>query len=79
MKKLSISINDEVYVLKDLGNQLLNSSHLRSDICYHFCDLRQQCGKFIFNAAVPCLLAMDDINEGTGFYFEKLIENGNSR
>ena len=79
MKKLSISINDEVYVLKDLGEQQLNSSHLRSDICYHFCDLRRQCGKFIFNAAVPCLLAMDDMSEGTGFYFEKLIENGNSR
>lgn len=79
MKQVTITINGQVYEIRDLGEQKLNSSHLRSDICYHFCDLRQQCGKFIFNAAVPCLLAMDDISEGTGFYFEKLIENGNSR
>lgn len=72
MKQVSITINGEVYEIRNLGEQQLNSSHLRSDICYHFCDLRQQCGKFIYNAAVPCLLAMETPNEGTGFYFEKV-------
>lgn len=71
MKQLSININGEVYELCDLGEQKLSSSHLRSDICYHFCDLVKQCGKFLYNAAVPCLLGCDTPDEGTGFYFKK--------
>ena len=71
MKQLSININGEVYELCDLGEQKLSSSYLRSDICYHFCDLFKQCSKFLYNAATPCLLAMDHPDEGTGFYFRK--------
>lgn len=71
MKNLSITINDEIYDLMDLGEQKLSSSHLRSDICYHCCDLYKQCGKFLYNAAVPCLLGCETQNEGTGFYFQK--------
>lgn len=71
MKNVSITINGEIYDIMDLGEQHLSSSHLRSDICYHFCDLMDECGKFLYNAAVPCLLAMDSQEEGTGFYFRK--------
>lgn len=72
MKQVSIIINGEKYDIMDLGEQQLSSAYLRSDICYHFCDLFKQCGKFLYNAAVPCLLAMDHQNEGTGFYFKKV-------
>ena len=71
MKKVTITINSEVYEIQDLGEQQLSSTHLRSDICYHFCDLFKQCSKFLYNAATPCLLAMDHPDEGTGFYFKK--------
>lgn len=78
MKQVSINIDGEVYDIQDLGEQQLSSSHLRSDICYHFCDLFKQCSMFLYNAATPCLLAMDRPDEGTGFYFRKkgsLIKN----
>lgn len=71
MKQVSITINDVTYDLLDLGEQQLDSSHLRSDICYHFCDLMKQCGRFLYDAAVPCLLACDTLDEGNGFYFQK--------
>ena len=71
MKKVTITINSEVDEIQDLGEQQLSSTHLRSDICYHFCDLFKQCNKFLYNAATPCLLAMDHPDEGTGFYFKK--------
>lgn len=74
MKQVSININGEVYDLQDLGEQRLCSSHLRSDICHHFCDLVKQCGQFLYDAAVPCLLGMDTKDEGTGFYFKKRQE-----
>ena len=64
MKKVTITINSEVYEIQDLGEQQLSSTHLRSDICYHFCDLFKQCSKFLYNAATPCLLAMDHPDEG---------------
>lgn len=73
MKQVSIIINGETYEIQDLGEQQLCSSHLRSDICYHFCDLYKQCSKFLYDAATPCLLAREDQNEGTGFYFKKTI------
>lgn len=71
-KSVSIIINGERYDLMDLGEQQLSSSHIRAEICYHFCDLYKQCGKFFYNAAVPCLLGMDHPDEGTGFYFKKI-------
>ena len=74
MKQVSIIIDGEKYEIQDLGEQQLNSSHLRSDICYHFCDLFQQCSKLLYNAATPCLLALDRPDEGTGFYFKKKEE-----
>ena len=73
MKQVSVIINGEKYELQDLGEQQLSSSHLRCEICYHFCDLVHQCGKFLYNAAVPCLLGMDRPDEGTGFYFSKVV------
>ena len=71
MKQVSVIIDDEKYEIQDLGEQKLCSSHIRADICYHFCDLYNHCSKFLYNAATPCLLAMDNPNEGTGFYFKK--------
>ena len=71
MKNVTVTIDSEVYEIQDLGDQQLSSSHLRSDICYHFCDLFKLCSKFLYNAATPCLLAMDNPDEGTGFYFKK--------
>lgn len=73
MKQVSIIIDGDRYDIQDLGEQHLSSSHLRSDICYHFCDLVKQCGRFLFDAAVPCLLACDHPDEGTGFYFRKVV------
>ena len=72
MKQVTIVIDGEEFELQNLGEQQLSSYHLRSDICHHFCDLVKQCGKFIYNAAVPCLLGMDHPDEGTGFYFKKV-------
>lgn len=74
MKQVTIIIDGEEYQLRDLGEQQLDSSHLRSDICIHFCDLFKQCSKFLFNAATPCLLAMDSPDGGTGLYFEHIIK-----
>lgn len=74
MKQVSIIINDVTYDLLDLGEQELTSSHLRSDICVKYCDLMKVCGQFLYyNAAVPCMLAMDTKEEGTGFYFKKRL------
>lgn len=73
MKSVSIIIDGERYDIQDLGEQHLSSSHLRVEICHHFCDLKDQCGKFLFNAAVPCLLACDHPDEGNGFYFRKVV------
>jgi len=70
MKNVTVTIDGEVYEIQNLGEQQLSSSH-RSDICYHFCDLFKLCSKFLYNAATPCLLAMDNPDEGTGFYFKK--------
>lgn len=72
MKQVTITIGNETYELRDLGEQQLSSSHLRSDICYHFCDLFNQCSQFLYNAATPCLLGSSHPSEGTGFYFEKI-------
>lgn len=72
MKRVTITIDNETYEIRNLGEQKLCSSRIRADICYHFCDLFKQCGKFLYNAAVPCLLAMDHSDEGTGFYFKKV-------
>lgn len=72
MKHLMILIDNEAFLLKDLGEQNLSSAHLRSDICFHYCDLCKQCGKFLYNAAVPCMLAGEKPDEGTGFYFKKI-------
>ena len=74
MKQVSITINDTTYDLLDLGEQQLNSSHLRSDICVKYCDLMKVCGQFLYNAAVPCMLAMDTKEEGSGFYFKKRVD-----
>ena len=72
MRKVTVIINDQAYDLMDLGEQLLSSSHLRSDICVHNCDLMKECGRFLYDAAVPCLLGLgDDKNGGTGFYFKR--------
>jgi len=69
---MTIILNGERYEIRNLGEQQLTSSYLRSDICHHFCDLVNQCGRFLYDAAVPCLLARDIPEEGTGFYFEKI-------
>ncbi len=73
MKKITITIDEEKYELQDLGEQLLLSNYPKSEICYHFCDLVKQCGKFLYNTSVPCLLGMDHPDEGTGFYFKKSL------
>lgn len=70
MRQVTVIINDQAYDLMDLGDQQLSSSHLRSDICIHHCDLMKECGRFLFDAAVPCLLGLgENKNGGTGFYF----------
>lgn len=71
MKQVTLIIDDEVFDLEDLGQQQLCSSHLRSDICTRYCDLVCRCGKFLYNAAVPCLLGEVTPDEGSGFYFKK--------
>lgn len=71
MRNVTVIINGQAYDLMDLGEQKLSSSHLRSDICIHHCDLVKECGRFLYDAAVPCLLGLgDDKNGGTGFYFQ---------
>ncbi len=74
MKQVSITINDTTYDLLDLGEQQLSSSHLRSDICVKYCDLMRLCGQFLYNAAVPCMLAMDSKEEGSGFFLKKRLK-----
>lgn len=71
MRQVTVIINGKAYDLMNLGEQQLDSSHLRSDICIHNCDLMKECGRFLFDAAVPCLLGLnDDKRGGTGFYFK---------
>lgn len=72
MRQVTVIINNRAYDLMDLGEQQLSSTLLRSDICIHHCDLMAECGRFLYDAAVPCLLGLDDDNKngGTGFYFK---------
>ena len=78
MKQVSIIIDGEIYDIQDLGPQVLDSAHPRIEICYHFCDLFKQCSRFLYDAAVPCLLACERQDEGNGFYFQKRMIKENN-
>lgn len=57
MRQVTVIINGQAYDLMDLGEQQLSSSHLRSDICIHNCDLMKECGGlFGTQIIINCLL-----------------------